>query len=61
MVHKVTKRSIKLLQWNSCSIKSKINELSKHAEDFDIIIILETWFIFRDSIYIREFDGRSPP
>lgn len=49
-------RSLKIIQWNSKSIKYKINELSHYSLDNDIFIISETWLDFSDNIKLRDFD-----
>lgn len=47
-------RPLKIIQWNSKSIK--YNELSHYSLDNDIFIISETWLDFSDNIKLKDFD-----
>ena len=39
------KSNIKILQWNCRSIVNKINALKSIADEYDIILLSETWLL----------------
>lgn len=47
---------IRILQWNSNSLKRKTQELTKNIDSFDIALFSETWLTEKDNFYIRGFD-----
>lgn len=46
---------IRIAQWNSRSIKTRIPEICYHS-NFDIFLISETWLTMVDQIYVKGFD-----
>lgn len=46
-----------ILQWNCNSIKQKMNELPKLFNNFDIILLSETWLFEHDPLYVRGFNS----
>ena len=56
MGHINRSNSLRICQWNAKSIMSKYNELTKHCEDFNIIMISETWLSPNKSFKVNGFD-----
>lgn len=48
--------NLRILQWNAKSVLSKYNELSKHCENFNLILISETWLSQDKEFKLRGFD-----
>jgi hypothetical protein len=46
---------IQFLQWNCQSIKLKLPELQRRANQY-IIFLSETWLTKEDTVYIKDFD-----
>lgn len=48
--------SLKILQWNCRSAMDKINELRKISDDYDVIILSETWLTKSSNFKINNFN-----
>lgn len=48
--------NVRILQWNCQSIPAKLPELQHRANNFEIILLSETWLSPEDNTYIRGFD-----
>jgi len=53
---KLNVSNLRILQWNANSIMSKYTELSKHCENFNLILISKTWLSPDKSFKLRGFD-----
>ena len=50
------RKEIKILQWNCCGILNKINTFTVEAQDYDIILLNETWLSKEDRFFIPNFN-----
>lgn len=48
--------SLFFLQWNCQSIQNKRLELEKRGEEFDVIMLSETWLSPNDRFILKNFD-----
>ena len=47
---------LRILQWNCHSILNKLDELKIISDNYDIMIIIETWLKNHNKIYIPNFN-----
>jgi len=49
-------KKLRILQWNAKSVLFKYNELSKHCEKFNVILISDTWLSPYKCFMLKEYD-----
>lgn len=47
---------MKFLQWNCRSLKAKWTELQKYINDYDVVLLSETWLMLEDSFVPHSFE-----
>jgi hypothetical protein len=49
-------QSVKIVQWNRRSLRSKLPKFQQRSQNIDAIILSETWLDEAESVYLNSFD-----